>query len=615
MGSSQRSNLRPSRALLSIIGVLACLIPAAACVVSPGQSATSTTDQAGNTLSVAATVPRSSSEADVSAGESAGKVLQIMAACNGFDPAIDNSINDIATYGVALVSEVFSGLTALTGDSSPPFRNELLERYSVNDSGLAYDLVLRPDLTFSDGSALTAADVKWSWERAWRMSVAGGRARDVFGSIRGAEVGRKELPGVQLVDDSNLVVTLTALVPDFPMLLADPVAAVLKQDNVVQWGAAYTNGSQPTPLLRDHITQPELPIGAGPFAYSDFDWLTQDECSLVRNPHYHGAPPQIDSVRVISFRQVLEESTISTNPEQVTFGQHMTAQTRAFNERDIDFTLMPMEAADDGDIQDSGSRAVVRMQVERPQTQIVALNTASPPFDDINFRRAIATSWDIAGLFGEEQPRQPSRVIPPAIADSMLDASGYQFDPDLASRFLEESRYPLGMELEPVTLYYPYFGSFVDWLATVLGAWEDAVGLPVRVVSPDDSDWRAPRTDADPDLAFLTISAARPDSYGALSAVIASVSGDDPSAEWANALSQLDIARRTTDSALRKRLYVELEQHLLDTAMVIPYWTYSSNGPDATVAFIQPYVHGLQVPTFPRSVLQDVWLDDTAPVR
>ena len=587
----------------------------AACVVAPGQSATSATEPAGDTLSVASTTSRSSSEADVSGGESAGKVLQVVAACNGFDPAIDNSINDIATHGVALVSEVFSGLTALTGDNLQPFRNELLERYSVNDDGTVYDLVLRPDLTFSDGSALTAADVKWSWERAWLMSVPGGRARDVFGSVRGAEVGRSELPGVQVVDDSNLVVTLTAPVPDFPMLLADPVAAVLKQDNVAQWGAAYTNGSPPTLLLRDHITQPELPIGAGPFAYSDFDWFNQDECSLVRNLHYHGAPPQIDSVQVISYRQVLEDSRISTNPEQVTFGQHMTAQTRAFNERNIDLMLLPKEAAEDGNLQDSGASAVNQTQVERPETQVVALNTASPPFDDINFRRAIAAGWDITGLFGEEQPRQPGRVIPPAVADSMLDASGYQFDPDLASRYLKDSRYPLGTELEPVTLYYPYFGSFVDWLATVLGAWEDAVGLPVRVVSPDDSDWRAPRTDAAPDLAFVTISAARPDPYGVLSAVIASVSGEDPSAEWANARAQLDAARRTADSALRKRLYVELEQHLLDTAMVIPYWTYSSSAPDSTVAFVQPYVHGLQVPTFPRSVLQDVWLDDTAPVR
>lgn len=615
MGSSRRGDLLPINALLRVIGVFACLILFAACAVSPDRPATQDLELDLSTATVNATVSGNRSEAEISASRSTANVLRILGNCDGFDPAIDNSINDIGAYGVALVSEVFSGLTSLTGDGSEPFRNELLERYSVSADGLVYELTLRLDLTFSDGSALTASDVKWSWERAWLMSISGGRARNVFGSVDGAEVGRKELHGVEVVDDRNLIVTFIAPVPDFPMLLADPVAAVLKRDNVEQWGAVFTNGPQPTLLFREYIRQPETPVGAGPFAYSEFDWSNLEECSLVRNPHYHGSPAKIDAVQGVGYRRILEDSRISTSPEQLTFNQHLTAQTRAFNERDIDLMLLPKEAAEDDDFQFSASTEITQTRVERPETQIVALNTGRPPFDDINFRRAIAASWDVAGLFGEEQPRQPGRVIPPAVADSMLDASGHQFDPDLASMLLEDSRYPLGTELEPVTLYYPYFGSFVDWLATVLGAWEDAVGLPVRVVSPEDSDWRAPRTDADPDLAFLTIDAARPDPYGVLSAVITSIAGEDPSAEWADARKQLDIARQTTDSALRRRLYVELEQHLLDTAMVIPYWTHSTSGPDATVAFIQPYVHGLQIPTFPRSVLKDVWLDDSAPVR
>ena len=61
-------------------------------------------------------------------------------------------------------------------------------------------------------------------------------------------------------------------------------------------------------------------------------------------------------------------------------------------------------AVGDSDIQNSGASAIKPMQVKLAQTQIVALNTSRPPFDDVNFRWAIAASWDIAGLFGEEQP-------------------------------------------------------------------------------------------------------------------------------------------------------------------------------------------------------------------
>ena len=80
-------------------------------------------------------------------------------------------------------------------------------------------------------------------------------------AISVAEIGRAELPGVRVVDDSSLVVTLSESVPDFPMLLADPVAAVLKHENVAQWGSVFANGEQPTLLLRDHIEQPETPLG------------------------------------------------------------------------------------------------------------------------------------------------------------------------------------------------------------------------------------------------------------------------------------------------------------------------------------------------------------------
>ena len=361
MGNSLRSDLLRSNVLRRTIGAFACLIPFAACAVSLDGPATPDIEPDFSTATVNATVSGIRSEADAPTGQSTANVLQILADCHGFDPAIDDSIKDIATYGVALVSEVFSGLTSLTGDSSQPFRNELLAGYSVSDDGLVYELALRSNLKFSDGSALTAADVKWSWERAWLMSVSGGRARDVFGNIRGTEVGRKELPGVQVVDDRNLVVTFTAPVPDFPMLLADPVAAVVKQENVAQWGAVFRNGSGSTVLFRDHITQPEKPIGAGPFAYSDFDLSNFEECSLVRNPHYHGSPVRVDEIRVISYRQILEDSRISAGPEELTFGQHLTAQTRAFNELDIDFMLLPSEAVEDGDTHDSGVSTVTQI--------------------------------------------------------------------------------------------------------------------------------------------------------------------------------------------------------------------------------------------------------------
>ena len=47
--------------------------------------------------------------------------------------------------------------------------------------------MLRNDLKFSDGSPVDSSDFKWSWERALKKSISGGRAQDVFGLIEGAD--------------------------------------------------------------------------------------------------------------------------------------------------------------------------------------------------------------------------------------------------------------------------------------------------------------------------------------------------------------------------------------------------------------------------------------------
>lgn len=43
--------------------------------------------------------------------------------------------------------------------------NSLCEDYTVSEDGLQYDFVLKDGIVFSNGSALTASDVKYSFER------------------------------------------------------------------------------------------------------------------------------------------------------------------------------------------------------------------------------------------------------------------------------------------------------------------------------------------------------------------------------------------------------------------------------------------------------------------
>ena len=166
-----------------------------------------------------------------------------MIVCPAPDPAIDSATDRFDFSSPSLVTEIHAGLTRIVDDPISPFELELADTYDVDREGLEYEFVLRNDLKFSDGSPLTSGDFKWSWERALKKSDAGSRARDVFGLVEGADAvilgDSEDLNGVEVIDDRTLRVRLTNPRADFPALLADPVASVLKKDNVLSWGTEW----------------------------------------------------------------------------------------------------------------------------------------------------------------------------------------------------------------------------------------------------------------------------------------------------------------------------------------------------------------------------------------
>ena len=230
---------------------------------------------------------------------SGGVLAAPMSRCPSPDPAIDDAYQLVSLDLTPLVTEIHAGLTQIVDDPAAPFELALVESYQVDQEGLEYEFTLRNDLKFSDGSALTSSDFKWSWERALRMSVASGRARDTFGLIDGAESvvsgNSEDLSGVVVVDDRTLKVKLTDARGDFPALLADPVASVLKKDNVLEWGMEWDNSGFFTG--NSGFTVDNMPVGAGPFKLVRYwEGLQGGSCAIARNPHYWGEPTYLDGV-------------------------------------------------------------------------------------------------------------------------------------------------------------------------------------------------------------------------------------------------------------------------------------------------------------------------------
>lgn len=122
--------------------------------------------------------------------------------------------------------EVYSGLVRVTDGSDGEVRADLASGWVVSNDRLRYTFTLREGLRFSDGSELTARDVKWSWDRALNPDYVTSQAVEVFGAVAGAGSvlgGESDsISGVTVIDDSTLTVDLLRPQSQFLDNLADP---------------------------------------------------------------------------------------------------------------------------------------------------------------------------------------------------------------------------------------------------------------------------------------------------------------------------------------------------------------------------------------------------------
>ena len=191
-----------------------------------------------------------------------GSAETAMTICLGLVPdTIDPALNS-AVDGASYIIHLFSGLVGYEQDESgnlvlvPGCAKEIPTAVETADGKVSYTFVLKDDLKWSDGSALTAQDFVWSWNRAadpatvadygymfdvidgyaemqemYKMKDDGSIETDADGKFVYVD-GRKELNAVASDDGKSITVTLNVDVPYFMELLAFPTYMPVKKDIV-----------------------------------------------------------------------------------------------------------------------------------------------------------------------------------------------------------------------------------------------------------------------------------------------------------------------------------------------------------------------------------------------
>ncbi|HHZ09878.1 MAG TPA: ABC transporter substrate-binding protein [Rhizobiales bacterium] len=278
---------------------------------------------------------------------------------------------------------------------------------SWETDGTTYTFELRGDVKFQSGNPLTAEDVVFSLDR---MKALGQGLSYLFAGVKGAEA----------VDGSTVRFTLSAPYSPFlsallrlPIVDKKLVMANLGEGDgeMKDWGQAFLSTN-----------------GAGTGAYKVVSHNPQQETVLAKNPDYFlGVPAKAPDV--VRYRYGLEAATVRTLIAQ---GEH-----------DISSQWLPPEV-----LKSLAAEGAQLLTESGGAGFYIKMNTAKPPFDDLNCRLAVANAFDydaaikmVAITDTVSQGSPASGPLPVGMLGSLPASEAYKRDLDAARKYLSECRY------------------------------------------------------------------------------------------------------------------------------------------------------------------------------
>ena len=321
------------------------------------------------------------------------------------DPAAQGDIGS-----AAISAQLFESLTAI--DATLQTRPALAASWDFRDGGQTVVFDLRPGLTFSDGSPLTAADVVRSWFRiidpsspSPLVSLMG----EVDGALAFAHGASADRASVGLTADGNdVVVKLNRAATDFPTIVSSPTFGIVPP--------ALSTGT-------GSIAPGSAFVGSGGYTIAAQDATST---TLAANPHYWAGPPAVATIQLV--HDIGGRSSVD-----------------AFVSNDLDLTdVSPYDATWIAYDQALGPQL---RRTDGLSLQYYGFDTSRPPFDDVRVRQAFARAVDwrrLVSLASTGTDTPATGMVPPGIPGRSDTDFLPPLDRDGARALLAAAGYPGG---------------------------------------------------------------------------------------------------------------------------------------------------------------------------
>lgn len=333
--------------------------------------------------------------------------------------------NDISTLDPAIgydwqnwsiIKSLFDGLM----DYEPGTTTlvpDLAESYEISEDGRTFTFRLRDGVTFHNGRALTAADIKYSIERAVNPETQS-PGQGFFATIEGFEAMASgeatELSGITTPDDRTVVFRLSRPDATFLHVMAINFSFAVPKEAVEEYGTDFGQN----------------PVGTG--AYKLAEWTLGQRLVLEKNPdYYREGVPYLD---------------------RITFeiGQEPTVALLRLQRGEVDILGDGIPPAQFVQVMSDPANEDLIVEGGQLHTGYVTMNVTQPPFDKVEVRQAVnmAINKDRVVRIINNRAVPANQPLPPAMPGYAEDYEGYPYDPTRAKSLLAEAGYPNGFDTE-----------------------------------------------------------------------------------------------------------------------------------------------------------------------
>ena len=342
-------------------------------------------------------------------------------------------------------------------DGTAQVVKSLCEDYKVSEDGFTYDFTLKSGIVFCNGSALTASDVKYSFERLLRAAA---QNTDIPLEVVGGEAlmnGQADsLEGFTVTDDTHFTVTLNAPNAGFLAELSAPAMSVVDAETMAE--------------VKNFGVEPSDTIGTGPYVITE--WVANDHYTLVYNDKYWGETPTVKKVIV---RVIPDPGT----------------QNLMFRNGELD--MIDLKSLDSAIVESTYKTEYKDSIITTPNVGLTYLlfNENNQYLSDVNVRKAIGMAIDVDTIISDLYSGNAIRengMIPTGIWGHNDTLEGYTYDPEAAKKLLADSGYKEGQISFELSMDSTA-NSSTQLLYENISQQLEKIGIKANVRSYDHSSW------------------------------------------------------------------------------------------------------------------------------